>query len=80
MQYVLSESELKRLVPAEQLADAKAAIEWLRKRIALRCIHLTTPEKYSHCDDCPVGRLGKEGPPDELRDIICSHQKSYRKW
>lgn len=79
MRYVLSEAELKRMVPAVRVAKLQEAIEWMRKRIALRCIYTGHKNKYSYCDECPLGRLDDDGPPKDLRDLLCAHQRSYSK-
>lgn len=81
MQYVLSESELKGLAPTAELDKLRRSIHWLRKQFVPRCIYAeaTQQDKYCYCSDCPLGRRDKRGPPKELMDAVCAHQKSYPK-
>jgi hypothetical protein len=77
LQYVLTKGELKKLVPAAEHEKLKRAIEWMRKTlVANRCIHTGN---YTYCSSCPLGALDDSGPPEELRDIVCTHSKSYPK-
>ena len=78
MQYVLTEAEMKKLVPAEEHEKLKQAIEWMRKKIvADRCIH--TEPSMEYCDMCPLGALDDSGPPRHLRTVVCRHHHSYSK-
>jgi hypothetical protein len=77
MQYLLTEDELQKLVPAAAHDKLKRAIEWMRKCIIDgRCIHTG---ELSYCSECPLGDLGEDGPPAELRGSVCAHVKAYSK-
>jgi len=78
VQYVLTDKELKKLVPGAEHDKMRRALEWVRKRFAPRCIYGDLPDRYGRCDECPLGSF-EDGPPKELRGAVCSRRKEYSK-
>lgn len=74
MQYILTESELKNLIPLEKHTDAidelkirlKKAENLILDKNNFGCIH--DYSRYEYCNDCPLGINGIN---------ICTKDKNY---
>ena len=62
MQYILTQEEYNSLTSRNSLAEEKAKVDKLNKKVmelsGKHCIHEEHPVIYSYCDDCPIGSFG----------------------
>ena len=86
MMYILTQEEMDRLVPKEELEKADKALGWARERLAPRCSRNESVDgaPYYYCDDCPLSDIGSkkkipDRPENDISRVICKHRRSYSK-
>lgn len=79
MQYLLTEQELRDLVPRHEITKREAALLLAREAILkannFRCVH---EKGGGYCDNCPCSPKGT-GSDRALWNIICRDPKTYSK-